>query len=249
MKKYLLLPLLVLGSLTSCQQEDIAEVTASNEIGFEASIEGVTTRSGANLDIISLCAEYDKAFSSFNLKMEKHNWKNHEKNEIDFYAHYPLLSEDLQLDTERFVKGGENYFFAKVTAKHNDKKVSLKFKHMTVPVAVYVMDENGNEQKPKSVRASIKNKGLQNMKTGTISTNRISEVENTELIATSSEEFTYLLPQTIKEGTIFEVRLNDNTQATARLSKTVQLSNSNTYKFVIDKGNLDISIFDPVIPL
>ena len=55
MKKYLLVSLLALGALTSCQQDQTVEEMADSSFTFNALVDGSTTRSSSQkLDVISL---------------------------------------------------------------------------------------------------------------------------------------------------------------------------------------------------
>ena len=77
MKKYLLLPLLVLGGLISCQQELPVTEVSENEFRFEGTFEVATRSSAIQLVVISLCAETERMFSVFDLVYAKKPWKDY----------------------------------------------------------------------------------------------------------------------------------------------------------------------------
>ena len=96
----------------------------------------------------------------------------------------------------------------------------------------------------------IKNKGKQNLKTGEIS---VIESMSNELVTLEQNEegevSGYILPQEIPAGTALTVSLANGEEQTATLTRSISLSSNNTYDILLDKGKVDISILDPVIPL
>ena len=251
MKKYLLVSLLALGGLTSCQQEQSVEQISNETFGFNAVVEGAVTRSGSKtLDIISLCADTEKAFSAFDLNNDKRSWKDYAQKNVKFYAHYPQLPSNEDIDAERIISGGTEYLFGDVQANYGESTITLNFKRANVQIFVKVLNEDGTYTAINNAKLKIKNKGKQNLKTGAISV--IESISSEQVTLESSEEGEvsgYILPQEIAAGTVLTAELASGEQQTATLTRSMSLSSNNSYEIILDKGKVEISILDPVIPL
>ena len=93
----------------------------------------------------------------------------------------------------------------------------------------------------------MKNKGVQNLKTGVIST--LTDVEDEYLVLDnvidSDEVMGYALPQTVSAGTVVEVELANGITKKTVLNYNANLIEDNIIKVEVDYG----AIIDPDIPL
>ena len=241
MNKKLLLALFALVGLVGCQQNEIVEVE-DQTFGFTIVEDGVT-RSGSQIDVISLCADSESYFSAFNVKKDRKSWSDYKKN-AKFFAHYPQLPSEDVLEAEREVTGGSEYLFSVAEAESGSDNVSLKFKNMAAQIVVKIVDA---EDEIKSAKIKLKNKGVQNLKTGVIST--LTDVEDEYLVLDnvidSDEVMGYALPQTVSAGTVVEVELANGITKKTVLNYNANLIEDNIIKVEVDYG----AIIDPDIPL
>ena len=166
---------LVLGCLWSCQQDETIEQTDGQTIKFTSVVIGDETLSRASgstsIDVISMRTELDDKFTVFDLKKDTRSWGEFsKKSEVFFYAHYPRLPESVASNETRVLEGGTNdYLFGKAKAVAGQQQVCLQFKRVMAPLIVEVLDGDGRSyQGDIEVSALIKNKGVQNLKDGSI---------------------------------------------------------------------------------
>ena len=252
MKKFLLSSMLVLGVLSSCQQVDSVEPADEAVFGFQGVTTDLLTRSGNKLDVVSLCSDNEQSFSAFSLLSGTRSWKDYGNGDVNFYAHYPQISESIQLDAEREVTSGEDLLFAAAQAASGTKTVVLNFKRVVVPVIIKVMNEDGTLSTPKFAKTKAAKKGMQNLKTGAIKANAAKEEINFD-VNENGELVAYLLPQDLEEGTEFTVMTANEGTVTSSLTRSVSLSSDNSYSLVLRPGSIAdmviAPIVDPVIPL
>ena len=253
---------LVLGCLWSCQQDETIEQTDGQTIKFTSVVIGDETLSRASgstsIDVISMRTELDDAFTVFNLREDTRSWEEFGKaDEVLFYAHYPRLPEDVSGAETRVLKGGtDDYLFGQAKAVNGQQQVCLQFKRVMVPLAVEVLEEDGNPY-PGSIEvgALLKNKGVQNLKDGSVTTLDEKEYTKFECVANSTTRGVKaiiainLLPQKIEKGTPFQVQLSDGRAYTATVAETVLLKSGENYKAVVKGDKVTITIFDGSIPL
>lgn len=166
---------LVLGCLWSCQQDETIEQTDGRTIKFTSVVIGDETLSRASgstsIDVISMRTELDDKFTVFDLKKDTRSWGEFsKKSEVFFYAHYPRLPESVAGNETRVLEGGTNdYLFGKAKAVAGQQQVCLQFKRVMAPLIVEVVEGDGRSyQGDIEVSALIKNKGIQNLKDGSI---------------------------------------------------------------------------------
>ena len=210
------------------------------------------------LPLISMRTELDDAFTVFNLREDTRSWEEFGKaDEVLFYAHYPRLPEDVSGAETRVLKGGtDDYLFGQAKAVNGQQQVCLQFKRVMVPLAVEVLEEDGNPY-PGSIEvgALLKNKGVQNLKDGSVTTLDEKEYTKFECVANSTTRGVKaiiainLLPQKIEKGTPFQVQLSDGRAYTATVAETVLLKSGENYKAVVKGDKVTITIFDGSIPL
>ena len=253
---------LVLGCLWSCQQDETIEQTDGRIIKFTSVVigdEALSRASGStSIDVISMRTELDDAFTVFNLREDTRSWEEFGKaDEVLFYAHYPRLPEDVSGAETRVLKGGtDDYLFGQAKAVNGQQQVCLQFKRVMVPLAVEVLEEDGNPY-PGSIEvgALLKNKGVQNLKDGSVTTLDEKEYTKFECVANSTTRGVKaiiainLLPQKIEKGTPFQVQLSDGRAYTATVAETVLLKSGENYKAVVKGDKVTITIFDGSIPL
>lgn len=251
MKKYLLVSLLALGALTSCQQDQTVEEMADSSFTFNALVDGSTTRSSSQkLDVISLCANTEKTFTIFDLQKDTRSWNNFTNKNVKFYAHFPKLANDESVDAERIISGGNNYLFGDADVKKGTNSVTLKFKSANAQILVKLLNEDGTYADIKSVKLKLKNKGKQNLKTGVITA--IESIASELVTFTKNEDGTVsgnIIPQEIPAGTVLVAETASGEQQTATMTRSMSLSANNIYQIVVDKGKVEDSVIDPVIPL
>ena len=157
----------------------------------------------------------------------------------------------------RVLKGGtDDYLFGQAKAVNGQQQVCLQFKRVMVPLAVEVLEEDGNPY-PGSIEvgALLKNKGVQNLKDGSVTTLDEKEYTKFECVANSTTRGVKaiiainLLPQKIEKGTPFQVQLSDGRAYTATVAETVLLKSGENYKAVVKGDKVTITIFDGSIPL
>ena len=255
MKKFLLSSLLVLGTLSGCQQVESVEQADETAVGFQAITTDVLTRSGGKtLDVVSLCADSEQSFSVFNLLKDKRSWKNYVNGSVNFYAHYPQLPNSENLEAEREVIGGEELLFATAQAESCVQSVTLKFQSVVAPVYVKIMKEDGSYTKPKFAKTKVANKGKQNLKTGLIKVEKSASKEEISFqLNEEGELVAYLLPQEIEAGTEISVVLASEEAVTSTLSRGIVIDKDVKYEIILTGNQLEDAIIapivDPVIPL
>ncbi len=232
MKTKVFLMSLALSCLWSCQQNESEELITARTINFTSVVIGdeVLSRAGGT----SIDADAGL-----------------------FYAHYPRLPEDVSGAETRVLKGGtDDYLFGQAKAVNGQQQVCLQFKRVMVPLAVEVLEEDGNPY-PGSIEvgALLKNKGVQNLKDGSVTTLDEKEYTKFECVANSTTRGVKaiiainLLPQKIEKGTPFQVQLSDGRAYTATVAETVLLKSGENYKAVVKGDKVTITIFDGSIPL
>lgn len=246
---------LVLSCLWSCQQDEMTEQTVEQTIKFTSVVIGDESLSRAigstTIDIISMRTELDNAFTVFNLKKETRSWQEFKKtDEVVFYAHYPRLPESVAANGTRVLEGGDDRLFGKAKAIAGQQQVCLQFKRVMAPLVVEVQNEDGSSyQGAVEVSALIKNKGVQNLKDGSIVT--LDEKKYTTFKRSSNgvRQVFNLLPQNIEKGTPFQVQLGNGEVYTATVDEAVQLKSGKSYKAVVRGARVDLTIYDGSIPL
>lgn len=253
MKAKVFLMSLALSCLWSCQQHGDVELADEQTINFTSVVIGdnvLSRAGGTTIDVISMRTELDDAFTVFNLKEDTRSWGEFRKTEeVVFYAHYPRLPENVSNEETRVLKGGaEDYLFGKAKAVAGQQQVCLQFKHVMAPLTIEVLDEDGNPyQGALEISALIKNKGLQNLKDGSVTTLDEKEYTKFRRSAGETKQFVNLLPQEIEKGTSFEIELSNGKVYKASVDETVRLRSGEGYRVVI-KGD-KVNIFDGSIPL
>ena len=207
---------LVLGCLWSCQQDETIEQTDGQTIKFTSVVIGDETLSRASgstsIDVISMRTELDDKFTVFDLKKDTRSWGEFsKKSEVFFYAHYPRLPESVASNETRVLEGGTNdYLFGKAKAVAGQQQVCLQFKRVMAPLIVEVLDGDGRSyQGDIEVSALIKNKGVQNLKDGSIVILDEKKYTAFNRFDNGVKQALNLLPQRIEKGTPFQVRLSD----------------------------------------
>ena len=252
---------MALSCLWSCQQNESEELITARTINFTSVVIGdevLSRAGGTSIDVISMRTELDDAFTVFNLREDTRSWEEFGKaDEVLFYAHYPRLPEDVSGAETRVLKGGtDDYLFGQAKAVNGQQQVCLQFKRVMVPLAVEVLEEDGNPY-PGSIEvgALLKNKGVQNLKDGSVTTLDEKEYTKFECVANSTTRGVKaiiainLLPQKIEKGTPFQVQLSDGRAYTATVAETVLLKSGENYKAVVKGDKVTITIFDGSIPL
>lgn len=247
---------LVLGCLWSCQQDETTEQTDGQTIKFTSVVIGDETLSRASsstsIDVISMRTELDDKFTVFDLKKDTRSWGEFsKKSEVFFYAHYPRLPEAVASNETRALEGGTNdYLFGKAKAVAGQQQVCLQFKRVMAPLIVEVLDGDGRSyQGDIEVSALIKNKGVQNLKDGSIITLDEKKYTAFNRFDNGVKQALNLLPQRIEKGTPFQVRLSNGVTHTATVGEAVQLNSGESYKAVVRGTRVDITIYDGSIPL
>ena len=247
---------LVLGCLWSCQQDETIEQTDGRIIKFTSVVIGDETLSRASgstsIDVISMRTELDDKFTVFDLKKDTRSWGEFsKKNEVFFYAHYPRLPESVASNETRVLEGGTNdYLFGKAKAVAGQQQVCLQFKRVMAPLIVEVLDGDGRSyQGDIEVSALIKNKGVQNLKDGSIVILDEKKYTAFNRFDNGVKQALNLLPQRIEKGTPFQVRLSNGVTYTATVGEAVQLNSGESYKAVVRGARVDITIYDGSIPL
>lgn len=261
MKTKVFLMSLALSCLWSCQQNESEELITARTINFTSVVIGdevLSRAGGTSIDVISMRTELDDVFTVFNLREDTRSWEEFGKaDEVLFYAHYPRLPEDVSGAETRVLKGGtDDYLFGQAKAVNGQQQVCLQFKRVMVPLAVEVLEEDGNPY-PGSIEvgALLKNKGVQNLKDGSVTTLDEKEYTKFECVANSTTRGVKaiiainLLPQKIEKGTPFQVQLSDGRAYTATVAETVLLKSGENYKAVVKGDKVTITIFDGSIPL
>ncbi|WP_455585413.1 fimbrillin family protein [Bacteroides sp.] len=254
MKTKVFLMSLALTCLWGCQQEDAAEPTNDQTINFTGVVigDGALSRAiGTSIDVISMRTEMEDAFTVFNLKEDTRSWNEFGKtDEVVFYAHYPRLPEEVASKDTRVLKGGtDDYLFGQAKAVAGQQQVCLQFKRVMAPLEIEVLDENGKPyQGAVEIGALLKNKGLQNLKDGSITTLDEKEYAKFEC-SNTAQPVVNLLPQKLEKGTLFQVQLGNGKMYSAAVEETVELKPGEAYKATFKGDKLIVSIFDPVIPL
>ena len=192
MKTKVFLMSLALSCLWSCQQNESEELITARTINFTSVVIGdevLSRAGGTSIDVISMRTELDDAFTVFNLREDTRSWEEFGKaDEVLFYAHYPRLPEDVSGAETRVLKGGtDDYLFGQAKAVNGQQQVCLQFKRVMVPLAVEVLEEDGNPY-PGSIEvgALLKNKGVQNLKDGSVTTLDEKEYTKFECVANST---------------------------------------------------------------
>ena len=199
---------LVLGCLWSCQQDETIEQTDGQTIKFTSVVIGDETLSRASgstsIDVISMRTELDDKFTVFDLKKDTRSWGEFsKKSEVFFYAHYPRLPESVASNETRVLEGGTNdYLFGKAKAVAGQQQVCLQFKRVMAPLIVEVLDGDGRSyQGDIEVSALIKNKGVQNLKDGSIVILDEKKYTAFNRFDNGVKQALNLLPQRIEKGT------------------------------------------------
>ena len=261
MKAKIFLMSLAISCFWSCQQNEPEELVTDQTINFTGALAGdeaLSRAGGSFIDLISMRTDSDDAFTVFNLGKDTRSWAEFGKaDEVLFYAHYPRLPEELSGAETRVLKGGtENYLFGLAKAVKGQREVCLLFKRVMAPLVVEVLDEDGNPYPGSAeVSALLKNKGIQNLKDGSVTT--LDEVEYVKIECaadgttrgTGMLSFINLLPQRIEKGTPFQVQLSDGRAYTATVAETIQLESGESYKAVVSADKVTLKIFDGSIPL
>ena len=261
MKTKVFLMGLALSCLWSCQQNESEELTTAQTINFTSVVIGdevLSRTGGTSIDVISMRTELDDAFTVFNLKEDTRSWGEFGKaDEVVFYVHYPRLPEEVSGAETRVLKGGtDDYLFGQAKAVSGQQQVCLQFKRVMAPLAVEVLEEDGSPYSGSvEIGALLKNKGLQNLKDGSVTTLDEKEYTKFECVANSATRGTRaiiainLLPQRIEKGTPFQVQLSNGRAYTATVAETVQLRSGENYKAIVRGDKVTIAIFDGSIPL
>ena len=201
---------LVLGCLWSCQQDETIEQTDGRTIKFTSVVIGDETlsraRGSTSIDVISMRTELDDKFTVFDLKKDTRSWGEFsKKSEVFFYAHYPRLPESVAGNETRVLEGGTNdYLFGKAKAVAGQQQVCLQFKRVMAPLIVEVLDGDGRSyQGDIEVSALIKNKGIQNLKDGSIVILDEKKYTSFNRFDNDGKQAINLLPQRIEKGTLF----------------------------------------------
>lgn len=261
MKTKVFLMSMALSCLWGCQQNETAELTNDQTISFTGVVignGGMTRSAGTEIDVISMRTDMDDAFTVFNLKQDTRSWGDlGNKEEVVFYAHYPLLPEDaVDAETRVLETGTDSYLFGQAKAVAGQQQVCLEFKRVMVPMLVEVLDEEGNPcEDVVEVSALVNNKGVQNLKDGTVTTLdekeyvKFETLENSRTRSAASVLALNLLPQRIEKGTPFQVQLGNGKSYTATVVRTIVLKSGESYKAVLTGNLIDFTIFDGSIPL
>lgn len=261
MKTKVFLMGLALSCLWGCQQNESEELTTAQTINFTSVVIGdevLSRTGGTSIDVISMRTELDDAFTVFNLKEDTRSWGEFGKaDEVVFYAHYPRLPEEVSGAETRVLKGGtDDYLFGQAKAVSGQQQVCLQFKRVMAPLAVEVLEEDGSPYSGSvEIGVLLKNKGLQNLKDGSVTTLDEKEYTKFECVANSATRGTgaiiaiNLLPQRIEKGTPFQVQLSNGRAYTATVAETVQLRSGENYKAIVRGDKVTIAIFDGSIPL
>ncbi len=251
MKTKVFLMTLALSCLWSCQQEEETKQPNEPRMSFTGVVigEGNLTRGlDSDIDIISMSTNLEETFTVLNIKEDTRSWSEYgDVNDVVFYAHYPRLSGEDEFDEEtRELTGGMDYLFGVATAKNGQQQVCLEFKHVTSPLQVEILNEDGSIYQGKvKVIAPVKNKGKQDLRTGVITP--VNELNRVTLVDGNSRTVN-LLPQAITKGTEFKVELEDGRTFTAKTTETQTLKPGYSYTVVINSNGTSY-IVDGAIPL